>query len=69
MVSDSDGVGALAANNRLTRTSGVIRAYTTIMSAHRGEVPCTVTTAKVALPFIGLTYIAPSVYSSIQRIR
>ena len=67
MVSDSDGVGALAANNRLTRTSGVIRAYTTIMSAHRGEVPCTVTTAKVALAFIGL--IVPSVYLSIQRIR
>ena len=36
----------LAANSRLTRTPGVIRAYTTIMSAHRGEVPCTVTTAE-----------------------
>jgi len=40
-------VGTLAGNNRLTRTLGVIRAYATIMSAHRGEVPCTVTTAKV----------------------
>lgn len=43
-------VGTLAGNNRLTRTLGVIRAYATIMSAHRGEVPCTVTTAKVWNP-------------------
>lgn len=43
-------VGTLAGNNRLTRTLGVIRAYATIMSAHRGEVPCTVTTAKVRNP-------------------
>ncbi|XP_064405174.1 ATP synthase subunit O, mitochondrial-like [Halichondria panicea] len=38
--------GALAENNRLTKTQSVIKAYQTIMSAHRGEVPCTVTTAK-----------------------
>ena len=29
---------------------GVIKAYTTIMSAYRGEVPCTVTSAKVYTP-------------------
>ncbi len=40
-------VGALAENNRLTKTQAVIKAYQTIMSAYRGEVSCTVTTAKV----------------------
>ena len=39
--------GALTENNRLGRALGVIKAYTTIMSAYRGEVPCTVTSAKV----------------------
>ena len=38
---------ALAENSRLTMTSGVIKAYGTIMSAYRGEVTCSVTTAKV----------------------
>ncbi len=42
-------LGALAENNRLTKTQGVIKAYQTIMSAHRGEVRCTVTTAKVSV--------------------
>ncbi|KAL5457340.1 hypothetical protein EMCRGX_G034589 [Ephydatia muelleri] len=38
--------GALVENNRLRRTLGVIKAYKTLMGAHRGEVLCTVTTAK-----------------------
>ena len=42
-------VGTLAENNRLTRAQGVVKAYMTIMSAYRGEVPCTVTTATVSL--------------------
>ena len=37
----------MAENNRLTKVSSIIRAYDTIMRAHRGEVLCTVTTAKV----------------------
>ena len=40
--------GTLAENNRLTRAQGVVKAYMTIMSAYRGEVPCTVTTATVS---------------------
>jgi hypothetical protein len=40
--------GALTENNRLSRAMGVIKAYCTIMSAYRGEVPCTVTSAKVS---------------------
>lgn len=35
----------LAENGRLGNTQGVISAFSTIMSVHRGEVPCTVTTA------------------------
>ncbi|KAL6035743.1 hypothetical protein STEG23_004937 [Scotinomys teguina] len=35
----------LAENGRLTNTQGVISAFSTIMSVHHGEVPCTVTTA------------------------
>ena len=38
---------AMSENNRLTKVSSVIKAYGTIMRAHRGEVMCTVTTAKV----------------------
>ncbi len=38
---------AMAENNRLTKVSSIIRAYDIIMRAHRGEVLCTVTTAKV----------------------
>ena len=37
----------MAENNRLTRINGVVKAYNTIMNASRGEVSCTVTTAKV----------------------
>ncbi|CAB3977300.1 mitochondrial ATP synthase subunit OSCP-like precursor [Paramuricea clavata] len=38
--------GALAENNRLPLSGNVIKAYSQIMSAHRKEVPCVVTTAK-----------------------
>ncbi|CAH1118785.1 unnamed protein product [Phaedon cochleariae] len=36
----------LAENGRLKKLDGVINAFRTIMSAHRGEVTCEVTTAK-----------------------
>ena len=39
--------GALAENNRLRLSGNVIKAYSQIMSAHRKEVTCVVTTAKV----------------------
>uniref|UniRef100_A0A0L8HQJ0 ATP synthase peripheral stalk subunit OSCP, mitochondrial n=2 Tax=Octopus bimaculoides TaxID=37653 RepID=A0A0L8HQJ0_OCTBM len=39
-------LGALSENGRIQKLSGVINAFETIMSSHRGEVPCTVTTAK-----------------------
>lgn len=38
----------LAENSRLNKSQGVVKAYMTIMSAYRGEVPCTVTTATVS---------------------
>lgn len=37
---------ALAENGRLNKVSGVLSAFAKIMSAHRGEVMCSVTTAK-----------------------
>lgn len=40
-------LAAMAENNRLKLTASVIKAFGTIMSAHRGEVPCSITTAKV----------------------
>ena len=50
--------GALTENNRLSRTMGVIKAYNTIMSAYRGEVPCTVTSAKVERADIHFTFVS-----------
>lgn len=41
----SNLMNLLAENGRLENTQGVISAFSTIMSVHRGEVPCTVTTA------------------------
>ncbi|XP_038622164.1 ATP synthase subunit O, mitochondrial [Tachyglossus aculeatus] len=38
-------ISLLAENGRLNNTPGVISAFTTMMSVHRGEVPCSVTTA------------------------
>jgi len=42
----SNFVAALAENSRLSRTDGIISAFSKIMSAHRGEVDCNITTAK-----------------------
>ena len=39
--------GALAENNRLPETAGVLTAFETLMSAHRNEVQCKITSAKV----------------------
>ena len=39
-------MGVVAEENRLKRTEGIIRAFNKIMRARRGEVDCTVTTAK-----------------------
>ncbi|XP_035579165.1 ATP synthase subunit O, mitochondrial-like [Zalophus californianus] len=41
----SNLINLLAENGRLYNTPGVISAFSTMMSVHRGEVPCTVTTA------------------------
>ncbi|XP_055965366.1 ATP synthase subunit O, mitochondrial [Sorex fumeus] len=38
-------INLLAENGRLNNTPGIISAFSTMMSVHRGEVPCTVTTA------------------------
>lgn len=40
--------GVMAEGNRLKRAKGIIGAYEKIMRARRGEVDCTVTTAKVS---------------------
>nr|XP_019603398.1 PREDICTED: ATP synthase subunit O, mitochondrial-like [Rhinolophus sinicus] len=40
----SNLMNLLAENGRLNNTPGVITAFSTIMSVHRGEVPCSVTT-------------------------
>merc|ERR1711890_202873 len=39
-------LSALAENNRFTFIGAVVSSYNTLMAAHRGEVVCTVTTAK-----------------------
>ncbi|KAM4864213.1 ATP synthase peripheral stalk subunit OSCP, mitochondrial [Urocitellus parryii] len=41
----SNLINLLAENGRLGSAPGIISAFSTIMSVHRGEVPCTVTTA------------------------
>lgn len=38
-------INLLAENGRLNNTPGIISAFSTMMSVHRGEVPCIVTTA------------------------
>lgn len=43
----SNLISLLAENGRLNNTAGVISAFSTMMSVHRGEVSCTVTTASV----------------------
>jgi F-type H+-transporting ATPase subunit O len=42
-------LGLLAENGRLNKLGAIASAFSTIMSAHRGEVECEVTTAKVLL--------------------
>jgi len=39
-------LGLLAENGRLNKLEGIATAYATLMSAHRGEVSCHITTAK-----------------------
>ena len=39
--------GALAEKIHLTKVSGVMKGFDTIMSAYRGEVNCAVTTAEL----------------------
>ena len=39
-------LSAMAENGRLPKVGAVLRTFQTLMSAHRGEVACTVTTAK-----------------------
>ena len=46
-------LATLAENSRLSKAQGVVKAYMTIMSAYRGEVPCTVTTATVSNSYFG----------------
>ncbi|KAF7472666.1 ATP synthase subunit O mitochondrial [Marmota monax] len=41
----SNLINLLAENGRLNNARGIVSAFSTIMSVHRGEVPCTVTTA------------------------
>ncbi|KAM5153481.1 ATP synthase peripheral stalk subunit OSCP, mitochondrial isoform 2-T3 [Callospermophilus lateralis] len=41
----SNLINLLAENGRLNNARGIISVFSTIMSVHRGEVPCTVTTA------------------------
>ncbi|XP_075920662.1 ATP synthase peripheral stalk subunit OSCP, mitochondrial [Petromyzon marinus] len=43
-------VNLLAENGRLSKTRGVLDAFGQLMSAHRGEVSCTITTAQVHTP-------------------
>jgi len=46
--------GALAENGRLTQTMSIINAFGKIMSAHRGEVTCVVTSSKVCNQVVSL---------------
>nr|ABD98749.1 putative ATP synthase oligomycin sensitivity conferral protein [Graphocephala atropunctata] len=39
-------IGLLAENGRLKNLNAIINAFKVLMSAHRGEIPCEVTTAK-----------------------
>ncbi|KAI2596029.1 hypothetical protein G5576_103684, partial [Homo sapiens] len=41
-------INLLAENGRLSNTQGVVSAFSTMMSVHRGEVPCTVTSASTS---------------------
>lgn len=41
-----NALSAMAENGRLPNLNAILRSFQTLMSAHRGEVQCTVTTAK-----------------------
>jgi len=58
--------GALAENGRLNRLNSVVGAFEKIMSAHRGEVQCTVTTAKALDPAM-LTDLKTALQSFLQK--
>lgn len=40
-------LGLMAENGRLPKVRGILGAFNNLMSAHRGEILCTVTTAQV----------------------
>ncbi|XP_065057313.1 ATP synthase subunit O, mitochondrial-like [Rhopilema esculentum] len=41
---------SLAENSRLKKANGIFNAFSKLMSSHRGEVPCVITTAKTVEP-------------------
>lgn len=41
-----NALSAMAENGRLPKLPAILRSFQTLMGAHRGEVTCTVTTAK-----------------------
>ncbi|XP_037687996.1 ATP synthase subunit O, mitochondrial isoform X2 [Choloepus didactylus] len=71
----SNLINLLAENGRLNDTPGVISAFSTMMSVHRGEVPCTVTTASTdpsimggMIVRIGEKYVDMSAKTKIQKL-
>ncbi|KAG8518550.1 ATP synthase subunit O, mitochondrial [Galemys pyrenaicus] len=68
-------INLLAENGRLNNTPAIISAFTTMMSVHRGEVPCTVTTASTdpsimggMIVRIGEKYVDMSAKTKIQKL-
>lgn len=49
-------VGMLAENGRLRKLNSIINSFKIIMAAHRGDLPCVVTTAKVLNIFFFFFY-------------
>jgi len=52
----------LAENGRLQKLNSIINSFKIIMAAHRGDLPCVVTTAKVQNMFwflLGKIYVPP----------
>jgi hypothetical protein len=50
----------MAENGRINKMKGILNAFDKLMSAHRGEVLCTVTTAKVIKYVLILTLLKPT---------
>jgi len=44
----------LAENGRLQKLNSIINSFKIIMAAHRGDLPCVVTTAKVRTKYVCL---------------